>query len=93
MISREDAQAGAGGAFKLNRSINDALFTNMSTMELESAVKKLAPEDLKVFTDWFEHYISDLWDHQIEKDILSGRLDHLAAKADADFEAGRCSPL
>lgn len=77
----------------MNRWINDALFTNMSTMELESAVKKLAPEDLKVFTDWFEHYIADLWDHQIEKDILSGRLDHLAAKADADFEAGRCSPL
>ncbi len=62
-------------------------------MELEKAVKELPPQDLKVFTDWFQHYIADLWDDKIEKDILSGRLAHLAAKADADFEAGRCSPL
>ena len=56
-------------------------------------MQQLRPQDLKNFTAWFEEYISDLWDEKIERDVLDGRLAHLAAKADADFEAGRCSPL
>ncbi|NDG71263.1 MAG: hypothetical protein EBY32_08155 [Proteobacteria bacterium] len=65
----------------------------MSALELEQAVKKLPPQELRIFSDWFERYSSDKWDEKIEKDILSGRLAKLAAKADEDFEAGRCSPL
>ncbi len=65
----------------------------MSTVELEMAVQQLPPQDFKNFTAWFEEHISDLWDEKIERDVLDGRLAHLAAKADADFEAGRCSPL
>ena len=65
----------------------------MSAIELEQVVKKLPPQELRVFTEWFEQYSSDKWDEKIEKDILSGRLAKLATKADEDFEAGRCSPL
>jgi hypothetical protein len=65
----------------------------MSAIELEQAVKKLPPQELQIFSDWFEQYTSDKWDEKIEKDILSGRLAKLAAKADEDFEAGRCSTL
>ena len=65
----------------------------MSALELEQAVKKLPPQELQIFSDWYEQYTSDKWDEKIEKDILSGRLAKLAAKADEDFEAGRCSPL
>ena len=65
----------------------------MSALELEQAVKKLPPQELRIFSDWFEQYASDKWDEKIEKDILSGRLAKLAAKADEDFEAGRCSSL
>jgi hypothetical protein len=65
----------------------------MSAIELEQAVKKLPPQELQIFSDWFEQYTSDKWDEKIEKDILSGRLARLAAKADEDFEAGRCSIL
>jgi len=65
----------------------------MSALELEQAVKKLPPQELRIFPDWFEQYSSDKWDEKIEKDILSGRLAKLAAKADEDFEAGRCSSL
>ena len=65
----------------------------MSALELEQAVKKLPPQELQIFSDWFEQYISDKWDEKIEEDILSGRLAKLAAKADEDFEAGRCSIL
>lgn len=65
----------------------------MSAAELEKAVQQLPPEGLKEFSAWFEQYIADRWDEKIEQDILSGKLAHLAAKADADFEAGRCLPL
>ena len=65
----------------------------MSAIELEQAIKKLPPQELRVFTEWFEQYTSDKWDEKIEKDILSGRLAKLAAKADQDFEAGHCSNL
>jgi hypothetical protein len=65
----------------------------MSAIELEQVVKKLPPQELRVFTEWFEQYTSDKWDDKIEEDILSGRLAKFAAKADEDFEAGRCSPL
>ena len=65
----------------------------MSALELKQAVKKLPPQELRIFPDCFEQYSSDKWDEKIEKDILSGRLAKLAVKADEDFEAGRCSPL
>lgn len=65
----------------------------MSAIELENAVQKLPPDQLAKFASWFEHFIADQWDKQIESDISAGRLDKLAAKADSDFEAGRCTPL
>ena len=65
----------------------------MTATELELAIQKLSPQELSDFTAWFEQYISDQWDKRIEHDIEAGRLDHLARKADADFEAGRCDPL
>lgn len=65
----------------------------MSTLELKQAVRELPPQDLTVFAEWFEEFIAAQWDERIERDIAAGRLTHLAAKADEDFEAGRCSPL
>lgn len=35
----------------------------------------------------------DAWDRQIEADVAAGRLDKAGRKADADFEAGHCTPL
>ena len=65
----------------------------MSVQELETAVTQLPKEELARFSQWFEEYLADEWDRQIEADALAGRLDHLVAQADADFEAGRCTPL
>jgi len=65
----------------------------MSAIELENAVQQLPPDELAQFARWFEHFVADRWDRQIEADILAGRLDKLAAKADEEFERGRCSPL
>jgi hypothetical protein len=65
----------------------------MTTTELEKAVEQLPPNQLAEFAKWFEDYLADRWDEQIERDIRAGKLDHLAEKADADFEAGKCTPL
>ncbi len=65
----------------------------MSLQQLESAVVGLSPADLDTFSRWFEEYMADVWDRRIEADALAGRLDGAGQRADADFEAGRCTPL
>lgn len=65
----------------------------MSVKELELAVSKLSSEDLASFSQWFDEFMADQWDNQIEADILAGRLDHLGKRADEAFEAGQATPL
>ena len=65
----------------------------MSVHELESAVTQLSKEDLNQFSHWFEEYLADEWDRQIEVDALAGRFDAAGKRAVADYEAGRCTPL
>jgi len=65
----------------------------MSVLELEQAISQLSPEDLSKFVTWFEEYMADEWDKQIERDVAAGKFDKVFAKADEDFKAGRCTPL
>ena len=65
----------------------------MSVQELEAAVIKLPKEELASFSQWFEEFIADEWDRQIEADALAGRFDAAGKRAKADYEAGRCTPL
>jgi hypothetical protein len=65
----------------------------MSVQELESEIARLSKPDLASFTQWFEEFISDSWDKQIEADVAAGKLDRLAEQADGHFDAGRCTPL
>jgi hypothetical protein len=65
----------------------------MSAIELENAVRNLPPEDLERFAEWFEQFIDNQWDRKFSADVHAGRLAPVATKADADFEAGRCTPL
>jgi hypothetical protein len=65
----------------------------MSLQELESAVIQLPATELAAFRQWFEEFLADEWDRQIEADILAGKLDKAGRQADSDFEAGRCKPL
>ena len=59
----------------------------MSTVEeIENAIKELAPEDDKVFRNWFEEYESRIWDGQIERDVKSGKLAQLAHEAIAEHK-------
>jgi hypothetical protein len=66
----------------------------MSVVEdLEERVQKLAPEEFTQFRDWFSDFQWRNWDQQLERDVAAGKLDHLLAKAKADYRAGRTRPL
>jgi hypothetical protein len=65
----------------------------MSVKQLEAAVAQLPASELTAFAQWFEEFMADAWDRQIESDVAAGRLDALGEQADAEFEAGRCTPL
>ena len=65
----------------------------MNIEELELAVAQLPRKELAEFSKWFEEFMADQWDRQIEADILAGRLDAAGQRADEDFIAGRATPL
>ncbi len=65
----------------------------MSVEELQSAIASLPAEELDRFSRWFEEFLADQWDRQIEADILAGRLDEAGRRADEEFEAGDCTRL
>jgi hypothetical protein len=63
----------------------------MSAVEkVEKSVRQLTPEQLVEFSRWFEQYIADKWDRQIEADAGAGKLDPLAEKALKEYDAGEC---
>ncbi|HMD85172.1 MAG TPA: hypothetical protein VKO18_10800 [Terriglobia bacterium] len=64
----------------------------MSTIaEIEDAVRRLSPEDLAAFREWFVQLDAEAWDRQIEEDAAAGRLDSLAEEALEDLRQGRCT--
>jgi hypothetical protein len=65
----------------------------MSLQEIETAIAQLPADELATLSQWFEEFLADQWDQRIEEDIKAGRLDEAGRRADADFEAGRCTPL
>jgi hypothetical protein len=65
----------------------------MSVEEIESVVSGLTGPELARFSQWFEEFMADQWDLQIDKDVAAGRLDGALKRADEHYEAGRCTPL
>ena len=65
----------------------------MSIEEIESVVAGLPADELARFSQWFEEFMADQWDRQIEQDMTSGRLDVALKRADDHYDAGRCTPL
>ena len=61
--------------------------------ELEQAVRKLDPEDLTRFREWFIEFDAELWDRQLERDEAAGKLDALVAEARLEHGRGRTRPL
>ena len=65
----------------------------MSVLELEQAIAQLPPDELSRLAEWFEEFMADEWDKQIERDVAAGKFDRIIAKVDADIAAGRSTPL
>jgi len=61
----------------------------MLTIEqIENAILQLPPNEMGKLLEWFLDLDYQRWDVQLEKDIVKGKLDGLAAEAIADFESG-----
>ncbi|MBV9386827.1 MAG: hypothetical protein JOZ78_10415 [Chroococcidiopsidaceae cyanobacterium CP_BM_ER_R8_30] len=61
--------------------------------EIETAIKQLPENDVRQLAAWLQDYLDDLWDQQIEADLVSGRLNNLILKAEADIAANRIKNL
>lgn len=66
----------------------------MSTViDVERAVERMSPEELRAFRAWFAERDAAEWDRQFEQDVAAGRLDALAEEALKDLREGRCTDL
>lgn len=66
----------------------------MSTVdEIEQAILNLGPQDLSALREWFAAFDAEVWDRQLEQDVATGRLNHLAEEALRDLREGRCTDL
>jgi hypothetical protein len=65
----------------------------MTLEELQEAIRKLSPDELRVFREWFWEFDGQIWDKQLEEDIEAGRLDKFAEEAIRDRIEGRCTDL
>jgi len=66
----------------------------MSTVaEIESAIEKLDPKEIRRVGDWLDELRERLFDDQIDADAKAGRLDKMIAKAKADYRAGKAQPF
>lgn len=61
--------------------------------EIESAVADLPLQELARFRAWFDEFVAQAWDKQIEEDARAGKVDELADQALKDHQAGRCTEL
>jgi cytochrome c553 len=61
--------------------------------KLEREIEALPPQDMRALAAWFADLRERLWDEQMERDALLGKLDKLADEAIADIAAGRVRPL
>ena len=66
----------------------------MSTVvEIEKAIQKLTPKEIKAVADWLQEFREEMWDEQIDADAKVGKLDKFIAKARADYRAGKARPF
>jgi hypothetical protein len=65
----------------------------MSVQELEKAISNLSDAEFSQLARWIDEYRAEMWDRQIEADIQAGKLDEAGRRADADYEAERCTSL
>jgi len=61
--------------------------------KIEHEIETLSPQELEKLRSWFFEFDVKIWDQQIEKDALSGKLDAAADDALKAFHEGKASEL
>lgn len=62
----------------------------MSTIaEIESAIQRLDSKQLSELSKWFEEFVANAWDDQIEADAKAGKLDHFKEEIAKERAAGK----
>jgi hypothetical protein len=57
-----------------------------TVQEIENAIAKLTDKELAELRDF-------IWDRDIERDVASGRLEHVANEAVDEYRTGKTRPL
>jgi hypothetical protein len=65
--------------------------TKVETLEHE--VRDLTATELAAFRQWFREFDAQVWDRQIEQDVLTGKLDKLVEEALTIHRAGKSKEL
>jgi hypothetical protein len=61
----------------------------MSTIaEIESAVARLDQSQLFQFSKWFDEFLENAWDEQMERDVKAGKFDKMKAEVERARKAG-----
>lgn len=61
--------------------------------QLEHEIMALDRTELTTLSEWFQNFLADDWDRQIEADLQTGKADQFALQALDDHRAGRTRPL
>ena len=61
--------------------------------EIKFAIKTLPESEKSDLKRWLDEIDAQIFDDKIERDARSGKLDGLIAKARANYQAGRRTPL
>jgi hypothetical protein len=58
----------------------------MNVKQLERQVAELSAGELREFSAWFEQYMANEWDRQIEQDSVNGGIDRLVRSLGIDLD-------
>jgi hypothetical protein len=56
--------------------------------EIEAAIDSLPAEEFRKIVRWFRNRDQSLWDEQLDRDSLTGRLDCLFEEAESEGKEG-----
>ncbi len=65
----------------------------MRLQQIEQQVSQLTATELKEFSVWFDAYLADEWDKQIESDVQSGKFDRIFSEIEVEAAHGELQPL
>ena len=58
----------------------------MTVAQLQNHVSELDAAELEAFSRWFENFIAEQWDRQIEADANNGNLDRMVKNLGLNFD-------